>query len=52
MGPNGFPPKMSHEIKFQTSSQAVEEIQSYWSASVGYQNGVLIVVRVNDLNVP
>ena len=36
MGPRVFPPKMSHEPMFQTSSQSVEEIQGYRSASGGY----------------
>ena len=37
---------------FQITAQSVEEIQSYWYASTGYHNGVLMVVRVNDINVP
>ena len=52
MGPRGFPPFMSHELMYQTSSQSVKEIQSYWSASARYQIWVLMVVRENDLNVP
>ena len=43
---------MYHELMFQTSAQSVEEIQFYWSASAGYRNWVLMVVRENDLNVP
>ena len=49
MGPNGFPPTMSHMIMLQTSTQSNKEIQSYSSASAGYQSGVLIVVRVKLL---
>ena len=43
------PPWMSHEPMFQISTEFVEEIQSYWSTSVGYQIWVLMVVRENDL---
>ena len=49
MGPWSFPPWMSHEPMFQTSGQSVEAIQSYWFASAGYRNWVLMVVRENDL---
>ena len=49
MGPSGFPPNMSHELMFQTSAQSDKEIQSYQSANEGYQNGVLIMARVNVL---
>ena len=49
MGPRGFPPNMSHELFFQTSAQSDKEIQSYPSANAGYQNGALIVERVNVL---
>ena len=45
----GFPPWMSHDPMFQISSQSVEQIQSYWSASVGYRIWVLMVVRENGL---
>ena len=45
----GFPPNMYYEIMFQTSSQSNKEIQSYSSASAGYQDGVLIMARVNVL---
>ena len=40
---------MSHEPMFQISSQSVEAIQSYWSASAGHRIWVLMVVRENDL---
>ena len=49
MGPRGFPPNMSHELIFQTSAQYDKEIQSYPSTNAGYQNGALIVARVNVL---
>ena len=49
MVPRGIPPWMSHEPMFQISSQFGEAIQSYWSASAGYRNWVLMVVRENDL---
>ena len=49
MGPRGFPLWLYHETMFQISSQSIEEIQSYWSASTGYQNYLLMVVRENDL---
>ena len=49
MGPKGFPPSVSHEIMFQTSTQSDKEIQSYSSAKAGYRNGVLIVARENVL---
>ena len=34
---------------FQISSQFIEAIQSYWFASAGYRNWVLMAVRANDL---
>jgi hypothetical protein len=43
---------MSHETMFQISAQFVEVIQSYWSASEGCRNGVLMVARENDINDP
>jgi hypothetical protein len=49
MGAMVFHPWMSHDPMFQISVQSVEEIQSYWSASAGYQIWVLMVVRENDL---
>ena len=49
MGPKRFHPWMSHAPNFQTSSQSVEAIQIYWSASAGYQIWVLMVVMTNDL---
>ena len=49
MGIRGLPPMMSHELMFQTSTQYVEAIQSYWCTNAGYRNGVLMVVRENDL---
>ena len=49
MGPRGFPPCMSRESMFQISSQSIEEIQSYWSTSVGYRIWVLMVVKENEL---
>ena len=49
MGLWGFPPNVSHEIMFQTSTQSDKETQSYPSANEGYQNGVLIVARENAL---
>ena len=49
MGPKGFPPNMSHYIMFQTTAQSDKKIQSYWSGSEEYQNGVLIVAKVNVL---
>ena len=49
MEPRAFPPWMSLDPMFQISAQSVEAIQSYWSASAGYRNWVLIVVRANDL---
>ena len=49
MGPKWFAPNMPHEIMFQTSAQSDKAIQSYPSVSEGYQNGVLIVVKVNGL---
>jgi hypothetical protein len=49
MGPRRFPPNVSHEIMFQTLAQSDKAIQIYSSAKVGYQNGVLIVARVNVL---
>ena len=51
MGLRGFPPWIYHDTMFQISTQSVEEIQSYWSASVGYRNWLLMIVRENDLNV-
>ena len=45
----GFPPWMYYEPIFQISAQSIEEIQSYWFASVGYRFWVLMVVRENDL---
>ena len=50
--PRGFHLWMSHELMFQTASQSIEAIQSYWSTSAGYRIWVLMVVRENDLNVP
>ena len=50
MGLIGLYPFMSQEPMFQISAQYIEEIQSYWSASVGYRIWVLMVVRENDLN--
>ena len=49
MGPNGLPPWMYHEYMFHISTQSIEEIQSYWSASAGYRIWVLMVARENDL---
>ena len=49
MGPRVFPPNMSHELMFQTSAQSDEAIQSYPYVNGGYQNGALIVTRVNVL---
>ena len=49
MGPRGVPPWMFHEHMFQILAQSVEEIQSYWSANVGYRIWVLMVVTANDL---
>ena len=49
MGPMGLHPWITHEPMFQISSQSLEAIQSYWFASVGYQNWVLMVMRANDL---
>ena len=49
MGPRLFPSWMSHDPIFQISTQSIEEIESYWSASVGYQIWVLMVVRENYL---
>ena len=49
MGPREFPPWIYHDPMFQISSQSVEEIQSYWFASAGYQIWVLMVVKANDL---
>ena len=49
MGPSGLPPWISHESMFQISTEFVEEIKSYWSASAGYRIWVLMVVRENDL---
>ena len=49
MGQRGFPSNMSHELMFQTLVQYDKEIQSYSSASVGYRDGALMVVRVNEL---
>ena len=49
MVPRDFPINMSHELMFQMSTQSVEAIQSYSSANWGYRNGVLMVVRVNEL---
>ena len=50
-GQSGFPPLMSHEPMFQISAQSVEEIQSYWSANVGYRIWLLMVVRESDLEI-
>ena len=49
MGPRGFHPNLSQEPIFQTSTQSDKENQSYPSTNEGYQNGVLIVARVNVL---
>ena len=49
MGPRGFPPNMYHELMFQISAQSDKAIQNYSSAIAGYQNGALIVARVNVL---
>ena len=49
MGPMGFPPNMSQDIMFQTSSQSDKEIQSYPSANEGCRNGVLIMAGLNVL---
>ena len=49
MGQRGFHPNMSHELIFQISAQSNKEIQSYSSANAGYQNGVLIMVSINEL---
>jgi hypothetical protein len=49
MGPMVFPPNMSQEIIFQTSIQSDKAIQSYPFANEGFQNGVLIVARINVL---
>ena len=49
MVPRGPPPYMCHESMFQISTPSIEEIQIYWSASAWYQNGVLMVLRENDL---
>ena len=49
MGLKGFPPWISHESMFQISTQSIEEIQSYWSASAGFRIWVLMVVKENDL---
>ena len=49
MVPKRLPPCMSHYLMFQTSSQSVEEIPSYLSASAGYRIWVFMVVRENDL---
>ena len=49
MGPRVFPPSMSQEIMFQTSTQSDKEIQSYPFANEGCRNGVLTVVGLNVL---
>ena len=49
MGLGGFPPNVPHELKFQTLSESDKAIQSYLSANARYQNGVLIMARVNVL---
>ena len=49
MGPMGFPPNVSQEIIFQTSTQSNKEIQNYPSANEGCRNGVLIVAGLNVL---
>ena len=49
MGPSELPPNVSQELMFQTSAQYDKAIQSYPSTNEGYQNGVLIVARVNAL---
>ena len=49
MGTRGFSPWMSHEPMFKIVAQSVEEIQSYWYTSAGYQIWVVMVVRENDL---
>ena len=43
MGPRIFPPNVSQELIFQTSTQSDKAIQSYRSANEGCRNGVLIV---------
>jgi hypothetical protein len=48
MRTTGLPPCMYHEPMFQISSQSVEAIESYWSASAGYRIWVLMVVRENN----
>ena len=49
MGQRVFPPNVSQELMFQTSSQSDKAIQSYPSANEGFRNGVLIVVGLNVL---
>ena len=49
MGQRGFPPNVSQELIFQTAAQSDKAIKSYEPTKAGYQNGVLIVARVNAL---
>ena len=49
MGPRGFPPNVSQDLIFQTSTQSDKAIQGYPSTNEGCQNGALIVVKVNVL---
>ena len=49
MGPKVFPPNVSQDIIFQTSSQSHKEIQSYPSANEGFRNGALIVAGLKVL---
>ena len=49
MGPRVFPPNLSQDLMFQTSTQSNKEIQSYPSANEDFRNGVLIVAMLNVL---